>query len=296
MGVKNGLLLVLLAAIWGASFLFMRIGAPAFGPIWLIEFRIGFGALFLIIVGLILGKKLQFKTYWRHYMVFGVVSSALPFLCYGYSAQYLSASMMSIVNALTPVFGTVISALYFKTQLEKSKIIGLISGVVGVAVIVGFDTALLKTDAWFAVLVVMGAPLCYGIAATYTQVNKGPDSFANAQGSMMMGALVLMPLLVFSTPQSMPGTTPILAVLGLGILCTGVAYLIFFKLLGEIGASSTLTVTFLIPIFGIGWGVLLLDEVVGIQTLIGAILVIYGTIKTTGFKLRQAPTLLKTES
>lgn len=288
MGVKSALYLLLLASIWGASFLFMRIGAPSFGPVWLIEARIGFAAIFLCIVALFVNKKLNFKENWKHYAVMGILSSALPFLCYGYAAQYLTASMMSIINALTPVFGTVIAALYFRKPLSRNTVIGLTLGVLGVAVIVGFDPDLFKDQAWFAVFVVLGAPLCYGIATTYTQVARSVSPFANAQGSMIMGALALLPIALFFTPNNTPTVTESLAVVALGVLCTGVAYLIFFKLIDDIGGPSILTVTFLIPIFGVLWGTLFLDENVGIHTFVGGVLVVLGTMKTTGFSFKAA--------
>lgn len=288
MGLKSAYLLTLLAAIWGASFLFMRIGAPSLGGIWLIEGRVGFAALFLFFVAIILKKNVNFKENWRHYAIVGILSAAVPFLCYGYAAQYLTASLMSVVNALTPILGTAISALYFRTKLESGKVIGLFLGLLGVAIIVGLDPELLKGDNFFAVLVVLGAPICYGIVSTYTQTAKKVEPIANAYGSMFMGTLFITPLLFFIPPNSVTDINwiVIVSVLALGIICTGVAFLIFFKLLNDIGMPSTLTVTFLIPIFGVLWGVIFLDEIVGWHTLIGAILVIAGTIKTTGFTLR----------
>ena len=288
MGLKSAYYLILLAAIWGASFLFMRIAAPSLGGVWLIEGRVGFAALFLFFVILVLKKKINLKENWGHYAVIGILSAAIPFLCYGYAAQYLTASLMSVVNALTPIFGTAISALYFRTKLESGKVIGLLLGLIGVAVIVGLDPELLEGNNFFAVLVVLGAPICYGIVSTYTQKAKKVDPIANAYGSMFMATLFITPLLFFIPPNSATDIDwlVVVSVLALGVICTGVAFLIFYKLLNDIGMPSTLTVTFLIPIFGVLWGVIFLDEIVGWHTLIGAILVIAGTIKTTGFTLK----------
>jgi len=288
MGLKSAYQLTLLAAIWGASFLFMRIGAPSLGGVWLIEGRVGFAALFLFFVALILKKKVNFKEHGKHYAVMGILSAAIPFLCYGYSAQYLTASLMSVVNALTPIFGTAISALYFRTKLEPGKVLGLFLGLLGVAVIVGLDPELFEDNNLFAVFIVLCAPICYGIVGTYTQTAKKVDPIANAYGSMFMATLFITPLLFFITPNSVTDINWIViaSVLALGVICTGVAFLIFFKLLNDIGMPSTLTVTFLIPIFGVLWGVIFLDEIVGWHTLIGAVLVIAGTIKTTGFTLK----------
>jgi len=287
MGIRSAFQLLLLAAIWGSSFLFMRISAPVFGPVWMIELRIGLAALFLGVVAFAFKKRLYLAKHWRHYLILGLLSAALPFLCYGFAAGDLTASLMSIINATTPVFGTVISAIYFRQKLASSTLIGLILGIVGVAVIVGFDEELFKTDAWVSVLIVLGAPLCYGLSSTFTQVSKGVAPLPNAYGTMLMGTLILLPMLLFYRPLAAPSIEISVAVVMLGVVCTGVAYLIFFKLLNDIGTSSTLTVTFLVPVFGVMWGVLFLDESVGWHTLVGTILVLAGTIKTTGFSFKK---------
>jgi drug/metabolite transporter (DMT)-like permease len=254
----------------------------------MIELRIGLAALFLGVVAFAFKKRLYLAKHWRHYLILGLLSAALPFLSYGFAAGDLTASLMSIINATTPVFGTVISAIYFRKKLAKETLIGLMLGIVGVAVIVGFDTELFKTDAWVSVLIVLGAPLCYGLSSTFTQVSKGVEPLPNAYGTMLMGTLILLPMLMFYKPLAEPSIEISFAVLMLGVVCTGVAYLIFFKLLNEIGTSSTLTVTFLVPVFGVLWGVLFLDESVGWHTLAGTILVLAGTIKTTGFSFKKA--------
>lgn len=287
MGIRSAFYLLLLAAIWGSSFLFMRISAPVFGPVWMIELRIGFAALFLAVVTFAFKKRLYLAKHWRHYLILGILSAALPFLCYGFAAGDLTASLMSIINATTPVFGTVISAVYFKQKLARETLIGLVLGILGVSVIVGFDAELFKTDAWLSVLIVLGAPFCYGLASTFTQVSKGVEPLPNAFGTMLMGTLVILPMLFFYRPLAEPSIEISLAVIMLGVVCTGVAYLIFFKLLNEIGTSSTLTVTFLVPVFGVMWGVIFLDEMIGWHTLIGTLLVIAGTVKTTGFSFKK---------
>ena len=288
MGLKSAYYLISLAAIWGASFLFMRIGAPSLGGAWLIEGRVGFGAVFLFLVMAFLNKRIHFRENGKHYAIIGLLSAALPFLCYGYAAQYLSASLMSVVNALTPIFGTAISALYFRKALEANKVFGLLLGLIGVTVIVGFDPEIVKENNLLAVFVVMCAPICYGIVSVYTQKAKKVDPITNSYGSMLMATLFIAPLLFFIPPNSAEDINWIVvaSVIALGVICTGVAFLIFYKLVDDIGMPSTLTVTFLIPIFGVFWGVIFLDETVGWHTLIGTVLVIIGTMKVTGFTLK----------
>ncbi|MCW8948157.1 MAG: DMT family transporter, partial [Sedimenticola sp.] len=123
--------LLLLSAIWGGSFLFMRIGAPVLGPVMLIIFRVGLAALFLLGVALILKKRMSLKVHWKHYLVLGLINSALPFLLFAYAAQTLSASLLSILNATAPIWGAIIGALWTRTLLSGKAVMGLLSGVVG---------------------------------------------------------------------------------------------------------------------------------------------------------------------
>lgn len=290
MNVKNAFYMILLAALWGASFLFMRVGAPSLGSIWLIALRVGFAALFLFFVVLFWKKKTALLEHWKHYLFLGSLSVLIPFLCYGFGAHYLSASVMSIVNGLTPIFGTFISATYFRIKLSANHILGLALGFIGVAMIVGFDAGVLQNNSWFAVMIVMLAPICYGISSTYmqVQVEKNIHPIVNTYGSMLMASLIIAPFLFFITPASPEDISwlVMLSATALGVLSTGVAFLIFFRLLSEVGIFSTLAVTFLIPVFGVLWGVLFLEERVGLHTLCGAVLVVVGTIKITGFSLK----------
>jgi drug/metabolite transporter (DMT)-like permease len=160
----------------------------------------------------------------------------------------------------------------------------LLLGVTGVAILVGFDPVLLQPGALLAVASAASAACCYGIATHYTRRAKAVEPFANAHGSMWGATLLLLPLATLSPPVAEISSSAALAVLALGVVCTGVAYLLYFKLVQEVGATPALTVTFLIPVFGVLWGALFLGEQVGWHTAAGAVTVLTGTALVTGFR------------
>jgi drug/metabolite transporter (DMT)-like permease len=277
--------LVLLSAIWGAAFLFMRIGAPVLGPTLLIEIRVGLAALFLFAVGLLLKKALNLGANWRHYLILGLLNSALPFLLFAYAAQTISASLLSILNATAPIWGAVIGAAWSRTPLSARAAVGLVLGISGVALLAGFDQVTLQPGAALAIAAALGAACSYGIASLYAKSAKTVEPFANAHGSMWAATLLIAPALPFFPAVAVPDASVIWAVIALGILCSGVAYLLYFRLIADIGAAPALTVTFLIPVFGIIWGNLVLDEPIGWHTLAGSAIVILGTALVTGFSV-----------
>ena len=282
--------LILLAAIWGASFLFMRVAVPALGPVWLIEWRVLLGALLLALAGRWFSHRLDWRQHWRHYLVLGLFNSALPFVLFAWAAQTLTASLLSVVNATAPIWGAVIAWAWGREPLKARVAAGLALGVAGVALLMGLDPAMLRPGSGWVLAVVLLAPSSYAIASHYAKsVDKGLTPYANAHGSMWAATLLLWPVLPFANHAPLPvGGTPVVwgAVAGLGLLCTGVAYLMYFRLVAALGAASALTVTFLIPVFGILWGHFFLGEAVGWQTLAGALVVLTGTALVTGFDPR----------
>jgi len=283
MNTANLLRLVALAAIWGGSFLFMRIGAPVLGPAVLIELRVLFAALFLAAVGLVLGKKLQLRAHWKHYFILGFFNSALPFLLFAYGARTLSASVLSVLNATAPMWGALVGAAWSRQAISLRTALGLLLGTAGVALLVGFDHVSSKPGAGIAVVAALAAALSYGIASQYARSAKSVEPFANAHGTMWSSAVMVLPVLPFFPASGAPTLGVMGAVLALGVLCSGIAYILYFRLIEEVGTTSALTVTFLNPVFGILWGALFLGEVVGWYTIAGSAIVLVGTALVTGF-------------
>ena len=200
--------------------------------------------------------------------------------------RLLPASLLAILNATAPIWSTLIGVVWLRHRLTPKVALGLCLGIAGVALLVGLDRAMLNPGAASAVAAALGAALCYGIASLYAKRGHAVEPLANAHGSMWAASLWLLPAAAFFPPAAVPGGDILLAVVVLGVVCSGVAYLLYFRLIAEIGAAPALTVTFLIPLFGVLWGWLFLAETVGWHTLGGAFIVILGTALVTGFSPR----------
>lgn len=283
MDLKHLIQLLTLAAIWGSSFLFMRIGVPVFGPAFLIGLRVFIAAVILGVVGLWLRKPLEMRRHWRHYLIIGFLNSALPFLLFAYAAQSLSASLLSILNATSALWGALIAAVWLRVPITRSMGLGLGCGLLGVVLLVGNGVALSGDAGWLRVAAGLIAPVCYAIASTYTKAFPSTTTpFANTQGSMWMAGLVCLPVLFFVPIRHAPQLGDWAALAALGVFCTGIAYLMYFRLIQDVGPTKALSVTFLIPVFGVLWGALFLNESIGWDKLSGGVLVLAGISLTTG--------------
>jgi drug/metabolite transporter (DMT)-like permease len=288
MNTVNMLRLVALAAIWGGSFLFMRIAAPVLGPALLIEYRVLFAALFLLAVACFMrrrgkGVPLDLRQHWKHYLMLGFFNSALPFLLFAFAARTLSASVLSVLNATAPMFGALVGAVWARQAVSGRAALGLLLGTLGVTLLVGFDHVSERPGATVAIGAALVAAFCYSIASQYAKSAKAVAPFANAHGSMWAATVFVIPALPFFPAPGEPSVGIMAAVLALGVVCSGIAYILYFKLIEEVGTTSALTVTFLNPMFGILWGALFLHEVIGWHTLLGSGIVLVGTALVTGF-------------
>ena len=287
MSAANFLKLIVLAAIWGGSFLFMRVAAPVLGPVLLIQCRVALAAVFLLGLALLGRKPLDVRTHWKHFLILGLVNTALPFTLFAWAAQVLPASLESVLNATAPIWGAILGALWTRTLPSLKTAAGLILGIAGVAILVGFDAGGMTPPVLLAAGGALLAAGCYAVAALYSKAAKSVDAFSNAHGSMWAATLWLAPVTPFFPAHLASGAGPgvwvALSVLLLGILCSGVAYIIYFGLMDAVGASQTLSVTFLIPVFGILWGNLFLHEPVSPHMVLGGLVVLVGTALITGF-------------
>lgn len=276
--------LFVLAAIWGASFLFMRIGVPVFGPVALILFRVAIAAAFLWLAGWWLRKHLELGRHWKHYLTIGILNSALPFLLFAYAAQTLPASLLAILNATSPLFAALIAALWLRTPTSHEVGLGLVCGFAGVAVLVGRNAGIAgSSDEWRPIAAGLLAPLSYSVASTYAKISlSAATPFGNAHGSMWMAMLTVLPLICLAPLRETPAASDWAILVTLGVVCTGAAYLLYFRLIEDVGPTRALSVTFLIPVFGVLWGWLLLDETIGWGTVIGGLLVLAGIGLTGG--------------
>ncbi|EPA1952680.1 DMT family transporter [Vibrio sp. Vb2110] len=275
--------LLCLAAIWGGSFLFMRVAANTFGPAYLIEFRVTFAAIALLLIAVYLKKKLTLTAHTKHFFIIGLFNSAVPFLLFAYAAQTLNASTLAILNSTAPIWGALVGFVWYRSPLTAKSVLGMLIGIGGVAVLVGLDTSTIGEEAMLPIAASLMASFSYGIATNYTKNAPQVPAFDNAHGSMWAAVIWVLPLLPFLPMRAEPSHFEWSSVVTLGVVCTGFAYLLYFRLVSDIGPASALTVTFLVPVFGILWGYLVLDEPVGSNTIIGTILVLSGTMLVTGF-------------
>ncbi|WP_109480141.1 DMT family transporter [Paraburkholderia sp. C35] len=293
MSPVNVFQLLILAALWGASFLFIRVGVSDFGVAPLMALRVGIGALFLLIV-LMARRPLResaatLRSRALPLLVVGILNSAAPFCLFAYAEITLSAGVTSVINATTPLWGALVAFLWLKDRLSALRSVGLVIGFAGVLMLVWDQIAapagtnISPATTALAAVAALGATLLYGIAASYTKKHlMGVDALTVATGTMIGATIMVLPFAVASWPAVMPSMKAWGSVIALGIACTGIAYMLFFHLISVAGPARTITVTFVIPIFGILWGALFLGERVSMGMLEGSAVILVGTALATG--------------
>lgn len=269
--------LLLLGALWGASFLFMREGAPQFGPIPLILLRTGIAAIFLLPIVFWLRQHNSIVLHWRPILVVGLTNTAIPFCFFAYTSLFLGAGFTSILNATAPMFAALIAFVWLGQKLSKVAVLGLLTGFAGVALLLTARHGSTHSVQLLPVLCALIAACLYGLAANYTKSKlQGVPSIAIATGSQVFSALTLAPLAWWTWPAELPSSTAWVQVIMLGVACTGIAYIMYFHLLEKVGVSKAITVTYLVPVFGVFWGMLFLNEKVSLTMLVGALLILLG--------------------
>lgn len=268
--------LIALGAIWGSSFLFMKIAVPAFGPSMMMGGRIAIAAVALTLAAWFIRKSLPRGKQWVPAAVIGIFYVAIPLFMWGYAAQELSASLLSIINATAPLFAAAISLLWFREKISVRGWAGLALGFAGVAVLVGGEGYRDEKLPALAVAAALGASLLYGAVSNYSQRMTVTDQYSNVLGSLWIATLLMTPLMILFPLRETPGIAAWSSVAALGILCTAIAYVVYFRLVEQIGAAPTLTVTYLIPVFGVLWGAVFLDERIGAHHVAGAAMILAG--------------------
>lgn len=267
-----------LAAVWGGSFLLMRVAVPEFGPIWLIELRVLLASLVLLPLVVHQGLWAMGCRYWRELLITGALNSAVPFVLLAYTALSLPSGFTSILNATAPLFGAGIALVGLKEQFSKRQLVGLAMGFTGVVVLLGRQPAALSGGFLLAAIAGLSAALMYATAAPYARKHLSHlPALVITTGSQVAATVVLLPLLPFSVPSAMPSTQSMLAVLALALLSTAFAYMLYFRLIAIMGATRALTVGYLIPLFAMLWGALLLGEVITAAMGLGCGLILLGT-------------------
>lgn len=273
MSAANLMRLCLLASLWGGSFLFMRIAAPALGALPTAFGRVLLGAVGLVVLILLMRGRWSYQGKLLPALGLGIINSGIPFLMYSYAAQVLPAGYSAILNAMAPLMGVMIGAAFFAERITAAKAAGVLVGLAGVAVLTQIGPVSMTETVLWAVAACLLATFCYGLAGYLTQrwINRqgGLDNRLLALGSQTGAVLSLLPFMFWQAatqPLALGavGAQVWLALLALGILCTSFAYVLYFRLIAEVGPLKALSVTFLVPLFGVLWGWLVLGETPGL--------------------------------
>jgi drug/metabolite transporter (DMT)-like permease len=281
--VSDVVSLVVLAGFWGGSFLFMRVATPEFGPIALIAVRVTIAALVLMPVLAARGGLRELRESAWPLLVVGVISAALPFSLLAFATLSLTAGFTSILNATAPFFAAIVAFVWLGDRLSRLRVTGLVIGFGGVLLLVWGKASFKGDGAGLALAAGLGSGVCYGIAANYTKVrlsHVGP--LVTATGCQVGAAVCWLPLAVWRMPAAMPSLKAWLMVGALGVFCTAIAYILYFRLIARLGPARAVTVTFMVPAFGMLWGRVFLKEGVTWQMLVGTAVILVGTSLTTG--------------
>ncbi len=274
---------LLLAALWGSSFLFMRVGGAEFGVLPTAGVRVAIGALVLLPLLWFSGHWQALRQRARPILFAGVMNSGLPFAFFAYAVTSISTGLSGILNATVPLFGAIIAWVWLGDRLNTSRVAGLAVGFAGIVALAWDKASFHAGGSGWAVLACLAATLCYGYAANFTKKYlTGVHSLATAAGSQLGATLALALPTIWTWPAKMPGLRAWGALLVLGVLCTGLAYILYFRLIERLGPARAVTVTFLVPVFAVLYGTLFLGETLTLWMLVCGAVVVLGTALSTG--------------
>jgi drug/metabolite transporter (DMT)-like permease len=278
--------LVLLGVMWGGGFLFIRIAVPAFGPVALVDLRVLIAGLVLLLWCFARGEVPPFWRRWREYLVLGALNVALPFTLIAWAALTVSASLSSIMMATIPLFTAPIAAVQLNERVSRRQAAGLAIGFIGVGLLVGLGPLPLTPAFGTAVGALLGAAALYALGGVYTARRfTGASPVESTIGQQFGAFVLLLPFAMALPPTSQPPLSSVVALLILAVFSSVLAYLLFFRLISSVGATKTATVSYLIPLFGTVWGVVVLQERVGWATIAGMVVILSGVVLATGTRL-----------
>jgi drug/metabolite transporter (DMT)-like permease len=282
MTYRDRIELILLGAIWGASFLFMRVAAPEFGPFALVELRVGIAALFLLAILLWRRGIRKLLPLVLPLTIVGIVSSALPFVLFAYATLSISAGTAAVLNATAPLFAALVGYVWLHDKLRPLQCVGLAVGFAGVVLLVWDRMSVNVEGAVAAAAACLVATLCYGVAVNFTKKKlAGVPALVNATGSQIAASLLLLPMAAWYWPEELPGAASWYSAVALGVVCTGIAFVLYFRLIARIGPSKAITVTYLVPVFGMLWGLIFLHEPVSAGMVAACLVVFLGIALAT---------------
>ena len=275
--------LFLLGAIWGASYILIRVAVEPFGPVFLMFARVALTALILVGYVRLRAIDLKIRAYWRQFLILGFLGSALPFTLIGWAELTVSGSMAAILTSATPLFAALVAVPGLGERLTAYKLVGAIMGIAGVTIVVGGSPMTLDLQFLLATLALLGAALSYALGGVYAKRSfHGLDNMSMSSGQLIGATVILAPVSLFDIPKELPPIGAILALLTLVVVCTALAYQLYYYLIISAGPIQALTVTLLVPIFGVFWGALWLQESISPGMILGLLIVLFSVGLVTG--------------
>ncbi len=283
--IKDIFDLIAVAALFGGAFLFMRVAAPEFGAIPLIEVRLAAATLILIPIIAVRGGMQEIARNWRPIAIMAVLHNVLPFCLFAYALLTLTGGYTAIVNASSPLFAGVIAWVWIGDRLQPVRIVGLLLGFAGVVLLVWDKVDMNLNAAGVSIAAAVSASFCYGLAAVLMKRNlTGVAPISVAAGSIATATIILLPLAIWFWPDTTPSLNAWVMTATLGIACTAVAFVLYFRLITNVGPTKAITVTFLVPVFAVVMGALMLGEPITTSMMAGGAIILLGTAMSTGYR------------
>lgn len=274
-----------LAALFGSSFLFVRIASPAIGPYLTTHGRVAFAALGLLAIAGLFRKSIDLKLRWKQYFIIGALNSAIPFTFVSLAALHLNASLLAIINSMVPFFTVIAVWIWLKEKPSVPKGLGLLFGLTGVIITVGWSPVEPTFEVILASLCSLLSTVSYAIGGVYAKKTfRNSSPLAVSTGQLIGATLLLIPITIAGLPAQPLAITPavLYAVLGVAIFSTALGYVLYYYLIKNVGPTKTVTVTFLIPPFGMVWGAIFLDEQITVGMIAGLLIILGSLILITG--------------
>jgi drug/metabolite transporter (DMT)-like permease len=279
-------LFVAVAAIWGGSFLLMRIAAAEFGPFATAALRMGIGTLAMLPLLWWRGLLPQIGRHWRSLLWISLLNAGIPFACYAFAVLHITTGLAAILNATVPMFSALVAWMWLGQRLTQLRTLGIVIGFVGVAMLAGEQASVKGDQLWLSIssmLACLLATLCYGasgnvIKARYSHLHP----WVMASGTMLGATLWLAVPAALTWPTQPPSDGAWWAMIAVGVVCSALAFMLYFELLQRTDATKTMSVTYLIPVFAVVYGVLFLDEHITLWMLLCGSVVVLGTALATG--------------
>jgi drug/metabolite transporter (DMT)-like permease len=287
MSVRDTIELILLSAVWGSSFLFLRVAAPEFGPVFLVEIRVLTALIVLLPICIYLGSHQEIVNNWEMILIASLTNMSIPFCLFAFAALFLNAGFASTLNTTVPFFSAIIAFLLFRHKMRMGSIFGLFIGFIGFigVVVLVLDPAntIFEGGSLLAVSFALVACALYGLAINLVANRlQNISGLAITTGSLFYSSIFLFPFAIWQQPETMPEGSIWLSVVALGVFCTGAAYIMFYRLIARIGSHRAIMTAYLVPLFSLLWGNIFLAEKITLFMGFGFILILLGVGLTTG--------------